>query len=121
MSQTTQANQTNQVPQTNQTNQATKAAQTTRSRARVRSRTRVLPVRIVRGLELSIVPTLILLALREFLPGMEAHLPHVYEFLDGVVVPVWEWGYQLALKGVKLVGTQPWVQQVLAFLKELAI
>lgn len=50
--------------------------------------TRPIRVRLFRGLRISILLPIALLVIRELVPGVAESLPHVYEFLDSVIVPI---------------------------------
>lgn len=64
---------------------------------------------------------LALLAAREFVPGIEEHIPAVYGFLDSFAVPVVNWVYAIAAKLLNWVASLPLIETILEWLASLAM
>lgn len=84
-------------------------------------RTRVLRVRLVKGLKVTIWLELALLVVRHFCPEIQEQIPAVYQFLDGVALPIINWLYAIVLKAVQWLISQPMIQNILEMLKNLAM
>ena len=62
----------------------------------------------------------LLFAARRFIPEFEEALPHLYAFLDGVVVPIVDWIYAISMKFVSMLIADPMVAKLLEALRSLA-
>ena len=97
----------------------------TRELARVRSQERTVTVKgrvsVSRVARLSILVPVILLALREFLPGIEEHLKYTYLFLDQVIIPIIEWFYRIVLKAYNHLMAEGWFKNAIDALNNLSL
>ena len=62
----------------------------------------------------------LLFAARHFVPEVEEALPHLYQFLDGVVIPVLDWIYSISMKFINMLIEEPLVAKFLEALRSLA-
>lgn len=73
-----------------------------------------------RGARRFFIIVVLLLVARELAPGMENHLPKVYEVLDTIFVPVIEWAYGVFKNIFDILLSSKTVAQVLEWLRTLA-
>ena len=63
----------------------------------------------------------VLMIIRHFVPEMEESLSGVYSFLDGCILPVVNWAFDICSKVVQELLNQQWFANFLATLKGLSM
>ena len=77
--------------------------------------------RIRNVVHISMLMPILLLVIRHYIPEIEQNIPHVYQFLDQVAIPIIEWSYQLGLKAFHWLMNQEWFANIIQVLADLAV
>lgn len=63
---------------------------------------------------------LILLIVRELIPGVEDDLSAFYQFIDCIVLPLFNWCYAILLNIIQFIISLPVIRHIIAWLTSLA-